>query len=70
MKKGYFSAETSSQDRKIPIKDKNGKGKELTLKDYVCITPKGKKEKECIKIGKVVWGQSLGHLKLTLKLFL
>ena len=70
MKKGYFSAETSSQDRKIPIKDKNGKGKELTLKDYVCITPKGKKEKECIKIGKVVLGTKSGTSETNPKVIL
>jgi hypothetical protein len=50
MKKGYFSAETTSQYRKIPIKDENGKGKELILKDYARITSKGKKEKERIII--------------------
>lgn len=70
MKKGYFSAETKSQYRKIPIKDENGKGKELILKDYARITPKGKKEKERIRIGKVVWGQQSGTSEANPKVIL
>jgi len=70
MNKGYFSAETPSQDRKIPIKDRNGKGKELILNDWVSITPKGKKEKESIKIGRVVWGQQSGTSEANPKVIL